>query len=84
MVGHDGDYGFVPANYIELADDDGVRDDEDSQVAAVPAPPALPPLPATATALLPLRFESDFCRLTTIWELPKALLAERLSFDMLT
>ncbi len=38
LVGHDGDYGFVPANYIELGD----KEEEEDEPAAAPAPPPLP------------------------------------------
>lgn len=41
LVGHDNEYGFVPANYIET-DEDG---DNGSQPAPSPAPPALPERP---------------------------------------
>jgi hypothetical protein len=40
LVGHDGEYGFAPANYIELGDGDGhqqAQEDDDDE-----APPALP------------------------------------------
>lgn len=40
-MGHDGDYGFVPANYIELGDG-GDKEEEDDEAAAAPAPPPLP------------------------------------------
>ncbi|SPQ19329.1 173880a0-be7b-4234-b324-d802638cd4b4 [Thermothielavioides terrestris] len=40
LVGHDGDYGFVPANYIELGEGAGKQDEDE------PAAPAPPPLPA--------------------------------------
>lgn len=40
-MGHDGDYGFVPANYIELGEG-GDKQDEDEAEAPVPAPPPLP------------------------------------------
>jgi len=39
LVGHEGDYGFVPANYIELGDG---GEKEDEVEASVPAPPPLP------------------------------------------
>lgn len=39
LVGHDGDYGFAPANYIEVDDGSGGDDEAES---SVPAPPPLP------------------------------------------
>ncbi|KAG9232092.1 actin cytoskeleton-regulatory complex protein sla1 [Amylocarpus encephaloides] len=41
LVGLDGEYGFAPANYIELNDED----EPSPAVAAVPAPPSLPRRP---------------------------------------
>ena len=48
LVGHDGDYGFVPANYIELGDGavKGEGDDEAAAAAVAELPtPNPPPLP---------------------------------------
>ncbi|KAK4140387.1 actin cytoskeleton-regulatory complex protein sla1 [Dichotomopilus funicola] len=49
LVGHEGDYGFVPANYIELGEGAGAQAAEAEETAAAPAAapvPAPPPLPA--------------------------------------
>ncbi|OIW34810.1 hypothetical protein CONLIGDRAFT_566813 [Coniochaeta ligniaria NRRL 30616] len=60
LVGHDGEYGFAPANYIELGDGDGHQqpqtDDDDE------APPALPQrsaAPDLASPPLPARNVSE-------------------------
>lgn len=39
LVGYGGEYGFAPANYIELGDGEGHEEQEES---AAPAPPSLP------------------------------------------
>ena len=41
LVGHDGDYGFVPANYIELGEGEG-EEREVEEEAPIPTPPPLP------------------------------------------
>ncbi|KAM7184370.1 hypothetical protein V8F33_013013 [Rhypophila sp. PSN 637] len=55
LVGHDGDYGFVPANYIELGE--GERQEEE-EAAPIPTPPPLPvrtPSSDVASPPLPAR-----------------------------
>ena len=42
-----------------------------------------PPAPFVTATSLPLIFELDFCRLTTIWEDPKEFEAGRFAVDML-
>lgn len=52
LVGHDGDYGFVPANYIEIGEGDGKQEEE---AAPIPTPPPLPVrTPAVDVASPPL------------------------------
>ncbi|GAB1311372.1 Actin cytoskeleton-regulatory complex protein SLA1 [Madurella fahalii] len=41
LVGHDGDYGFVPANYIEIGEGGG-KEEEDEVEPPMPTPPPLP------------------------------------------
>ncbi|KAK3330861.1 hypothetical protein B0H66DRAFT_77285 [Apodospora peruviana] len=41
LVGHDGDYGFVPANYIELGEGDGDGKQAEEEE-TIPTPPPLP------------------------------------------
>ncbi|KAK5654943.1 hypothetical protein OQA88_6700 [Cercophora sp. LCS_1] len=42
LVGYDGDYGFVPANYIEVGDGAGGQVEEPEPEPAAPPPPPLP------------------------------------------
>ncbi|KAK4211723.1 hypothetical protein QBC37DRAFT_426290 [Rhypophila decipiens] len=56
LVGHDGDYGFVPANYIELGE--GEERQEEEEAAPIPTPPPLPvrtPSSDVASPPLPTR-----------------------------
>ena len=46
LVGLDGDYGFVPSNYIEIP---GGDEPDDTPAPPAPAPPALPARPAEPT-----------------------------------
>ncbi|KAH8893716.1 hypothetical protein GQ53DRAFT_96091 [Thozetella sp. PMI_491] len=52
LVGHDGDYGFVPANYIDVGDGDGqAQEPEEEAEPPLPARPSLPPrLPSDAAS----------------------------------
>ncbi|KAK0717048.1 hypothetical protein B0T26DRAFT_647888 [Lasiosphaeria miniovina] len=54
LVGHDGDYGFAPANYIELADGKDNQDDDDAGP-PIPTPPPLPVRAEVASPPLPAR-----------------------------
>ncbi|KAK3337064.1 hypothetical protein B0T19DRAFT_59449 [Cercophora scortea] len=51
LVGHKGDYGFAPANYIEVADGEDIQA---GNAAAAPAPPPLPVRTPTDVASPPL------------------------------
>lgn len=57
LVGHEGEYGFVPANYIELGDGPDGQEDEAARAApSIPAPPPLPTRePEIASPPLPSR-----------------------------
>lgn len=46
LVGYNGDYGFVPANYIDIGEAGGSNEpDEEPDEAPAPAPPSLPTRP---------------------------------------
>ncbi|KAK3394051.1 hypothetical protein B0H63DRAFT_33376 [Podospora didyma] len=53
LVGHEGDYGFVPANYIELTDGDAKQHGEVET--PIPTPPPLPVRAELASPPLPAR-----------------------------
>ncbi|KAK3936319.1 hypothetical protein QBC46DRAFT_296523 [Diplogelasinospora grovesii] len=61
LVGHDGDYGFVPANYIEMGDgaegqgqQQPQEEEEEEEEEQAPAPPPLPVRSPAAMASPPL------------------------------
>lgn len=50
LVGLNGDYGFVPANYIDIGEGGGQGEPEEPEAEPEPAPPSLPTRPAAPPA----------------------------------
>lgn len=59
LVGHGGDYGFAPANYIELGDEETQQQAEEEEDEAPPALPRRSQAPDIASPPLPARNVSE-------------------------